>query len=817
MPQKPPQTRMEFREEAKIRYRDKKNVEAKWLDQYGNISREDDYQRNRACLSEIFNMLDIVMELRIEDFRRSHVLLSAEPAGPHLYTYTFEGDDGNEVVFRSPTVFARRAIALRAIGYTITDDLFYGIRLLRNETAHGNQTVILSHMKLGYDDTLQAMLSMADTLIELGMLDPELRTPSFELLRIHEGDSLGQGAYTIGPLLGEGGMSRVYAAVQSRIGRRIAIKELKPDTYAGHLIQNERRILLRLHHELIPQIHDMFYENGTWYIAMSYVDGIALDQYVRDHAPLSAPVISTICRSLLDILQYLHSPENRIVFADLSPDNILIDKNAVPHLVDFGIASQLETRQTLPAATLGYSAPELFSNSILDQRADLYSFGYILRYLYTGLSPLEKAEEPTAELISDAAVADVINRCTAKNPEERYASAAELYGALFPEETSHEGGKTQKRLLPLAVAGIILAACLAGTGIYALQHRSRPVETQLPVPETMSENNLPAEKTDSDLQTTDAEKNAPVTRPADTGTYEARPFSESGLTDHVMDWKDARLEQTMKEITGITDRKILLSDVWDLQELYLYDCGISDISSLTELPQLTALFLGSNPLDAGQLSGLSSLKALTVLDLSACGLTDISFLREMPGLQEVYLGHNRITDLTPLRDLPRLSMLELQFDPLAESPDASAVLSVLTGVTWLDLKKCGISDIRFLENMTELTYTDLSGNGISDLTPLASLTKLQYLDISDNSVAALDPLRKLTDLQVLYAFHNSLTGDLHVLSGMSQLTDLDLHGNHIFDVSALAGLTSLRMINLEDNEITDLSPLEGLHTESLYY
>ena len=65
-----------FREEAKKRYRQKKNIETKWLDQYGNVTGENDYQRNRICLLEVFNMLDIVMEICIEDFPTNLVFIN---------------------------------------------------------------------------------------------------------------------------------------------------------------------------------------------------------------------------------------------------------------------------------------------------------------------------------------------------------------------------------------------------------------------------------------------------------------------------------------------------------------------------------------------------------------------------------------------------------------------------------------------------------------------------------------------------------------------------------------------------------------------
>ena len=440
-----------FRNEAKEYYRNKQNIAAKWLDQYGNVNREDDYQRNRSCLSEVFNMLDVVMDNCIDDFRHTHILINAEVLDPHKILYTYEGNDHELIQFRTPGTFAGRVSALRNIGYDLSDDLYYGTRSLRNETAHGNQTIIMQHMQLSYASTMKAMLSMADALIELNMLDSDLRIPSFDLLRVREGDTLSGGAYSIREIIGEGGTSRVYRAIQTRIGRQIAIKELKPETWSDELIQNESSILLRLHHALVPQVYDIFFENATWYIAMSFIEGENLDSLIErefnnqgiissfDKRSSSTKVTLSygeklsLCRKLLDVLEYLHSSDNNIVFADLSPDNIIVDTEKQPHLIDFGISLPVNMRQKLPAATWGYSAPEIFVGKEIDQRADIYSFGFILRYIMTGLTPQMSTEVPTSHLIKDERISEVINRCTAKNPEERYFSIAELRQYLFPE------------------------------------------------------------------------------------------------------------------------------------------------------------------------------------------------------------------------------------------------------------------------------------------------------------------------------------------------------------------------------------------------
>lgn len=870
MPQMQNSKPNELREKAKAHYRKKENVEAKWLDQYGNLSLEDDYQKNRACLTETFNMLDVVMENAIDDFRHSHAIIEVRPLGRSA-VYTFEGDDGKPVEFRTPSTFAARVRALRAIGYVISDDLFYGTRLLRNETAHGNQTIILQNIHLSYEDTIKAMLSMADTLITLGALDPSLRNPSFEKLRVREGDTLSNGAYEVGPLVGEGGMSRVYKARQTRVGREVAVKELKPGTYANDLIQHECEVLLRLHHDRIPQIHDVFYENSTFYIVMSYIDGVTLDRYEQGHHPLGDDTIRSICHVLLDILGYLHSPEAGIVFADLSPDNIMIDKNENPYLIDFGISSRMETRQNLPAATMGYSAPEVFSQKALDQRADIFSFGYLLRFLCTGLSPLEKTETPTAELISDLQLAEIINRCTAKNPEERYADITELKEALFPE-IRQAPVKKSRRTAVIAACTVLAAA--AGLGLY-YQSRTGP---------------------DESASSSAVSGTAPGIQPE-------LFFEESGLTDHAMDWQDDSLEKKMRSVTGIEGRDIMLSDVWGLQELYLTDSGITDISALKELDNISTLYLDGNSVeDLSPLSGManlsflnlngnrvqdlapleqlqglshlelednlvedispvsnlpgltyldirnnsvtdispiavlteldfldlegnsinpeslaavSGLARLTYLNLSFCDIQELPDLGALGSLDSLYLGHNSITSLDALPELPMLTSLELQNNPLGDTDGVLEPLAGMENLQWLDLEYTGVSDIQSLEGLTKLDHLDIKGNGIDNLSVLADKVELVYLDAAENHLSGgTADLSSLANLSYLDLHGNDIE-DVTGLGELGKLEILYLQDNGISDISALQNLSSLRILNLAGNPVTDYSPVESLKIEEL--
>ena len=436
-----------FREEAKKRYRKKKNIETKWLDQYGNVTGENDYQRNRICLLEVFNMLDIVMEICIEDFRHSHTILSIDFDG-NTPVYTFALTPEDTVTFSMPGSFARRVKVLRMIGHDLSDELFLDTRFLRNETAHGNQTIILENKGMGYEETMKAMRAMGQALVELGMLPRELLTPTFEMLRIREGDTLLGGVYVVQELLGEGGMSRVFAALHRRSGRVFAVKEMKPGVLSGERFAQECRILSGLHHERIPQYFDSFSENGTHYIVMQKADGVPLEQRVLKNE-LSDAVKKQIAGEIMDILCYLHSPDTGVVYADLSPDNCLVDGENRAWLIDFGTAARMKERQVVTAKTPGYSAPEIEAGGPLDRRTDIYALGCILWFLFTGTSSAgieRKSRQEIAEALAvscrpgptkagrngssdpDAVqkLAEVIRICTEENPDHRFQTVEEV-------------------------------------------------------------------------------------------------------------------------------------------------------------------------------------------------------------------------------------------------------------------------------------------------------------------------------------------------------------------------------------------------------
>ncbi len=250
-------------------------------------------------------------------------------------------------------------------------------------------------------------------------------------------------------------------------------------------------------------------------------------------------------------------------------------------------------------------------------------------------------------------------------------------------------------------------------------------------------------------------------------------WEESGLEDQGLDFKDAGLEAAMRRITGISDRDIMLSDVWEYTELNLYEEGadetvplirdisalgvlknlktleirrseIEDISAIGNLAGLTKLHLYSTKLE--DVSALRNLTGLTYLHLYGGGLSDVSALGNLTGLTTLHLYSDHIEDISALQNLTQLQELSLNSSRIS---DISA-LGNLTALTSLTICESGVSDIRVLGNLRGLKYLDLSFDKIRDIQALSNLTNLTELDLSGNDIADFSPLDKLANTKITY-------------------------------------------------------------------
>jgi serine/threonine-protein kinase len=206
------------------------------------------------------------------------------------------------------------------------------------------------------------------------------------------------GPYSVKSELGRGGMGVVYLAERSDIGQRVAIKLLRdawvsPDT--RQRFAREQQTLAHLDHPSIAKVFDAdALPDGTPWFAMEYVEGTALTAYCEAHA-CSVSQRLQLFREVCEAVQHAH--RNLIIHRDLKPSNILVTGAGAVKLLDFGIAKQLATIETVedPTRTVmrqltpAYSAPEQIAGRPVSVQADVYSLGVILYELLSGQRPYD--------------------------------------------------------------------------------------------------------------------------------------------------------------------------------------------------------------------------------------------------------------------------------------------------------------------------------------------------------------------------------------------------------------------------------------------
>lgn len=267
--------------------------------------------------------------------------------------------------------------------------------------------------------------------------------------RLQPGQTLG--AYRIINQVGQGGMATVYKAYQPSMDRNVAIKvlprQLAESPEFAARFQQEARIIARLEHPHILPVFDFGESGGVTFFVMRYLEAGTLKTRM-EAGPLSLNEIDRLFTQLVEALGYAHA--HGIVHRDLKPANALVDEHGNVFLTDFGIAKLLESaspRLTQTDAILGtpaYISPEQAKAQTVDKRSDIYSLGIILYEMVTGRVPF-LADTPLAVIlkhISDPlpppsilkadipdSIERVILKALAKEPDDRFATAAEFLSA----------------------------------------------------------------------------------------------------------------------------------------------------------------------------------------------------------------------------------------------------------------------------------------------------------------------------------------------------------------------------------------------------
>ncbi len=275
------------------------------------------------------------------------------------------------------------------------------------------------------------------------MASETIQVPGYEILR----------------LLGSGGMSTVYLALQRSLDRKVALKIMRRsvDSASDDARQMERRFLLegrmmaKLSHRNIVAVYDIVSNESIAYIAMEYLSGGALSDRMRSGIAL-ADAVSVIVQ-IAGALEFAHG--HGVVHRDLKPANIMFRENGTPILTDFGIARYQDSSATkltqtgMLVGTPTYMSPEQINGQEVDGRSDQYSLGILFYELLTG-SPPFRADTPIAVLMMHLTQAppplpdelhafqDVFDRLLAKDRDARYANLSEFSADLKSRVTDSD-------------------------------------------------------------------------------------------------------------------------------------------------------------------------------------------------------------------------------------------------------------------------------------------------------------------------------------------------------------------------------------------
>src|SRR6266508_3186962 len=259
-------------------------------------------------------------------------------------------------------------------------------------------------------------------------------------------NTLFDGRYRIVRKLGTGGMANVYLAEDEVLGRRVAIKILN-DRHAGddqfvERFRREAKNAASLSHPNIVSIYDRGEAEGTYYIAMEYLDGRSLKELIVARGPAPVHVAVDYARQVLAAIRFAH--RHGIVHRDIKPHNVLVDGEGRLKVTDFGIARAGVSQMTEAGSIIGtaqYLSPEQAKGAPVDQTSDLYSVGVVLYELLTGEVPfsgdapveiamkhLSTVPEPPSSKRADVPrdLDMVVMRALGKDPSERYQSAEEM-------------------------------------------------------------------------------------------------------------------------------------------------------------------------------------------------------------------------------------------------------------------------------------------------------------------------------------------------------------------------------------------------------
>lgn len=247
--------------------------------------------------------------------------------------------------------------------------------------------------------------------------------------------------YELKESIGNGGSGTVYLVWDRNLGKHMALKEME---ICG-IWEREKEVLKELRHPALPVITDCFEENGKKYLVMDYIEGMTLLQYLERFGRVGEKKAVIWAKELAEVLCYLHEQCTPVIYRDMKPSNVMIDKEGRLKLIDFGtvyLRHSDSRKQYMRAGTSGYAAPEQMAEDAFlktDERSDVYGLGATLHHMLTGKNPTRppfmRAPIRSYDRTLSPALEKLVGKAVMQDKDKRYKSMRHMKEELeFLEE-----------------------------------------------------------------------------------------------------------------------------------------------------------------------------------------------------------------------------------------------------------------------------------------------------------------------------------------------------------------------------------------------
>lgn len=516
--------------------------------------------------------------------------------------------------------------------------------------------------------------------------------------------------YVVGKLLGRGGFGITYLAYDTKAERAVAVKEYYPD---GTAVRTDDNVTVEpmtsLQHDDyshglerffseaeiikqfngvndIPEVYDVFRENGTAYYVMEFFSGISLNEYAKKHGKLTPGQAVYILKRLLSALSEIHA--SGVLHRDISPDNIIICRDGRIRLIDFGSARSFKTDETGNMSVIikeGFApAEQYWRKGSQDARTDLYSLGTSVYFGLTGEVP----ENAMIRMDDDApftagikklppALGEIIKKASDAKKDNRYDSAEEMLGCVeacgideepvtlnadeMPKEVKRKARLRRSKsslALIMSTAAVVLAALAM---FFAFKMKNEVVSVKVgsefyPVDlerleitdQELTNSQIANLRHFKNLKYLNLENNyiTDLSCLAGLENLESIHFNNNNVSDLSFVKNMHHLKKISGENNSISDISVL-SDKTELEEVFFGDNYVTDISPLKNCGKLVKA--GFNEAQIGNIDALAHKPNLIMVCLAGCNLKTIEPLSDCKSLRFVYLGRNDLTDLSPLK------------------------------------------------------------------------------------------------------------------------------------------------------------------------